>query len=87
MLPDRGCPVKRDPSDPRRVRLLCGKQFDIAVVGVGVRSGVVAVGEDADAYHRLVYGPSLPFSALVTRGLDQHAVTLWTPLLDRLDGA
>lgn len=44
-------------------------------------------GEDADAYHRLVYGPGLPFSALVTRGLDQHAVTLWTPLLDRLDGA
>ena len=43
-------------------------------------------GESADVYHQLVYGPELPLSGLLTRGLDQHAVTLWTPLLDRLEG-
>lgn len=41
-------------------------------------------GEVADAYHRLVLGPDAPLARLVELGLEQHAQTLWFPLLDRM---
>lgn len=41
-------------------------------------------GEVADPYHRLVLGPDTPLSELVARGFEQHATTLWFPLLDRM---
>jgi exodeoxyribonuclease V gamma subunit len=42
-------------------------------------------GEVADAYHRLVLGPDAPIADLVERGFEQHAATLWFPLLDRME--
>jgi exodeoxyribonuclease V gamma subunit len=41
-------------------------------------------GEKTDAYHRLVLGPDATIGTLVDLGLEQHASTLWFPLLDRV---
>jgi exodeoxyribonuclease V gamma subunit len=38
-------------------------------------------GEDADAYHRLVYGPDAGIEALVDAGLPELAWLVWEPLL------
>ena len=38
-------------------------------------------GEDDDAYHRRVYGPSAPIEAVLDAGLDELAWRIWEPLL------
>lgn len=42
-------------------------------------------GEDADAYHELVFGRRAPFSAILAAGLTEQSTRLWHPLLDHLD--
>ncbi|MEH3034807.1 MAG: exodeoxyribonuclease V subunit gamma [Aeromicrobium erythreum] len=39
--------------------------------------------EDDDPYHRLAFGADATVQDLLDRGLERHAVRLWTPLLDR----
>ncbi|WP_232677367.1 exodeoxyribonuclease V subunit gamma [Nocardioides sp. R-C-SC26] len=39
-------------------------------------------GEDADAYHRLVFGDGAPLELLVDAGLETLAERVWAPLLD-----
>lgn len=39
--------------------------------------------EDDDPYHVLAFGPEASLRVLQDRGMDQHALRLWTPLLDR----